>query len=130
MGSLRSAPAVQNAFTLVEVLAAMLFMAIVLPAVIQGITIANRLGTASDRQKEAARLASNLLSELAATKQWNSGKPSGNASMGSRTYAWSLETENWAEDANMTLLSLAVQYEVQGNTHEFIMSTLVDGSAQ
>lgn len=126
----RPTPGRQRAFTLVEVLAAMLFMAIVLPAIIQGITVANRVGAAGERQREAAEIASNLLTELAATKEWNSGRQSGESVKGSRIYAWSLETKNWAEDANMTLLSLAVQYEVQGNTQEFVMETLVDGSAQ
>jgi len=50
-----------SAFTLAEVLAALLFMAIVIPVAIEGMHIASLAGTVAARKGEAARVAQRLL---------------------------------------------------------------------
>ena len=50
-------PGLAAAFTLAEVLAALLFMAIVIPAAIEGLHIASLAGTVAARKGEAARVA-------------------------------------------------------------------------
>src|ERR1035438_6697198 len=58
-------------FTLAEVLAALLFMAIVIPAAIEGMHIASLAGTVAARKGEAARVAQRLLTETLITTNWN-----------------------------------------------------------
>ena len=48
-------------FTLAEVLAALLFMAIVIPVAVQGLQIASRAGSVSERKALGARLAESKL---------------------------------------------------------------------
>src|ERR1700719_883538 len=68
----RSLPA---GFTLIEMLAAMLFMAIVIPVALQGLRIASRAGTVAGRKGVAVQLAESKLNELIVTGQWhNSGQ--------------------------------------------------------
>ncbi len=57
-----------GAFTLIEVLAAMLFMAIVIPVAMQGLRIAALAGEVGQRKIVAARIANKLLNEL--RKDW------------------------------------------------------------
>src|ERR1035438_10887635 len=58
-------------FTLAEVLAALLFMAIVIPAAIEGLHIASRAGTVATRKGEAARVAQRVLAENLVTTNWS-----------------------------------------------------------
>ncbi len=51
------------AFTLAEVLAALTFMAIVIPVAIEGLRIANRAGVVAQRKTVAARVADSVLNE-------------------------------------------------------------------
>src|ERR1044071_2373619 len=62
----------QAAFTLAEVLAALLFMAIVIPVAVQGLPIASRAGSVAERKAVGARLAESKLNELVVTHQWQS----------------------------------------------------------
>src|SRR5258708_30262408 len=58
-------------FTLVEMLAAMLFMAIVIPVALQGLRIASRAGAVAGRKGVAVQLAERKLNELIVTGQWH-----------------------------------------------------------
>jgi type II secretory pathway pseudopilin PulG len=51
-------------FTFAEVLAALVFMAIVIPVAMQGIQIANRAGVVAQRKAIAVQLATSQLQEL------------------------------------------------------------------
>src|SRR6266487_2607745 len=59
-----------RAFTLVEVLAAMVLLAIVLPVAMKGISIATRAAAVSKHRTIAAQLGSSKLQEIIATGQW------------------------------------------------------------
>ena len=52
-----------DAFTLAEVLAALVFMAIVIPVAMQGLHIAGRAGAVAERKREAVRVAERVLNE-------------------------------------------------------------------
>src|ERR1700683_344341 len=54
----------RRAFTLIEVLAAMLFMAIVIPVAMEGLRMASLGGEVAQRKMVAARLASKIINEL------------------------------------------------------------------
>src|SRR5579862_4318584 len=65
------------AFTLAEVLAAMAFMAILIPIVAECLTIASRAGEVAQRKSEAARVAERILNENIVTTNWNQSAQSG-----------------------------------------------------
>jgi general secretion pathway protein I len=65
------------AFTLVEVLAALLLVAIVVPVVMQGVSLATGAASAAKRRTEAASLAQSKMAELLATRRWQGGALSG-----------------------------------------------------
>ncbi len=115
-------------FTLAEVLAALLFMAIVIPVAVQGLHVASRAGTVAERKAVAARLADSRLNELIVTGQWQSSAQKGTIEEGWQSYSWTLESEPWAEDGAMRLVTVHVSVPVQGRDYDVAVSTLVDAS--
>ena len=115
-------------FTLAEVLAALLFMAIVIPVAVQWLHVASRAGSVSVRKAVAARLAENKLNELVVTRQWEAAAQKGTIQEGLQTYSWQLQTEPWAEDGAMRLVTVHVTVPVQGQDYDVHVSTLVDAS--
>jgi type II secretion system protein I len=115
-------------FTLAEVLAALVFMAIVIPVAVQGLRIASRAGSVSERKVVAARLAENKLNELIVTGQWQSASQQGTTEEGWQTYNWRLLSEPWSEDGAMRLVTVVVSVPVQGQDYDLQISTLVDAS--
>jgi type II secretory pathway pseudopilin PulG len=113
-----------DAFTLAEVLAALMFMAIVIPVAVQGLQIASRAGAVAERKREAARVAERVLNECIVTTNWNQAVQSGTVLEAERKYRWTLRTEAWTESA-MQLLSVEVTFPVQGQDYTVPMSTLV-----
>ena len=114
-----------SAFTLAEVLAALLFMAIVIPVAVQGLRISSRAGALADRKREAGRVAERVLNESIVTTNWNKSASSGTIREGDREYRWSLRSESWTE-STMRLLSVEVKFPVQGEDHTVQLSTLVN----
>ncbi len=120
-------------FTLAEVLAALLFMAIVVPVAIEGLHIASRAGSVAERKGEAARVAQRLLNESLITTNWNQTVQSGTVTEGSRAFHWTLHNEPWNQDPSqnvMRQLSVEVEFTAQSSTYSVRMSTLVDSSQQ
>ena len=115
-------------FTLAEVLAALLFMAIVIPVAMQGLHIASRAGSVSERKALGARLAERKLNELLVTGQWQSAAQKGTVQEGLQSYTWRLQTGTWNEDGAMRLLTLHVDVPVQGQNYDVHVSTLVDAT--
>lgn len=114
-----------EAFTLAEVLAALLFMAIVIPVALQGMRIASRAGVLAERKREAARVAEKVLNESIVTTNWNKSAQSGTIMEADREYRWSLRASAWTESA-MQQLSVEVQFPVQGQDYTVQMSTLAN----
>jgi type II secretion system protein I len=115
-------------FTLAEVLAALVFLAIVIPVALQGLQIASRAGSVSERKALAARLAENKLNELIVTRQWSSSSSGGTIQEGPQSYKWRLENQPWPEDGAMRLVTVLVTMQVQGREYDVPVSTLVDAS--
>ena len=118
----------QAGFTLAEVLAALLFMAIVIPVAMQGLRIASRAGSVSVRRAIGVRLAENKLNELVVTGQWQSSAQKGTIQEGLQSYEWRLQAEPWREDGAMRLVTVYVTVPVQGQDYDVQVSTLVDGT--
>ncbi len=88
----------RGGFTLVEVLAAMLLIGIVMPAVMQGVTAATRAGSSARHRSEAALLAGSKLSELTLTGQWDGGVLAGDCGPDWPGYKWAAAVTAWAGD--------------------------------
>src|SRR6478736_5440644 len=114
-----------KAFTLAEVLAALLFMAIVIPVALQAMRVASRAGVLAERKREAARVAEKILNESIVTTNWNKSALSGTIQEADREYRWQLRNESWSE-SNMRLLSVEVDFPVQGEDYSVKMSTLAN----
>lgn len=117
------------AFTLAEVLAALAFMAIVIPVAVEGLRIANLAGQVSQRKAAAMRVAERVLNETIVTGQMRASAQNGTTQEGFQEYRWSLRTEPWPEGA-MRLVTVQVIFPVQGRDYDVHLSTLVDNSAQ
>ncbi|MGO8764206.1 MAG: hypothetical protein ACLQSR_03610 [Limisphaerales bacterium] len=113
------------AFTLAEVMAALVFMAIVIPVVIGVLHISGLAGEVAARKGEAARIADRILSEDLVTTNWNGGVQNGNISEGSDSFTWALNTQTWPQD-QMELLTIQVTFLAQGHNYTVKMSTLAN----
>jgi type II secretory pathway pseudopilin PulG len=121
------------AFTLAEVLAALLFMAIVIPAAVEGLHIASLAGTVAERKGEAARVARRLLTETLVTTNANQSAQGGNVTEGQRQFRWTMHNDLWNQDPNQNvirLLSIEVFFTAQNREYSVRMSTLMDSSQQ
>ena len=117
------------AFTLAEVLAALAFMAIVIPVAVEGLRIANLAGEVGQRKAVAGRIAESVLNEAIVTGQLRGATQNGVIQEGAQRYQWSIRSEPWSQDA-MRLVTVQVRYPVQGRDYEVRLSTLVDNSTQ
>jgi hypothetical protein len=115
----------RRAFTLAEVLAALAFMAIVIPVAVQGLRVANLAGQVGERKLVAVRVADRVLNELVATGQWQKSIQNGIAQEGQREYRWSVRLEPWNQTA-LRLMTVQVFFPVQGREYDVRLSTIVD----
>jgi type II secretory pathway pseudopilin PulG len=115
-----------RAFTLIEVLAAMLFMAVVIPVAMQGIRIASLAGEVAQRKMIAARIANKVLNELKVTGRLQSSGQTGVVQESGLNYQWTVKNEMWTADplVQMTVATLTVTFTAQGKPYEVKLSTL------
>ena len=121
------APRHNSAFTLAEVLAALVFMAIVIPVAVQGLRIASLAGQVGERKTTAARLATRVINEILVTGQWKESAPGGTLLDGPYEYRWRATSETWTENA-LRLISVQVQFNIQGQPYDITLATLADTS--
>lgn len=115
----------RRGFTLAEVLAALLVMAIVIPVAMQGMGVASRAALAAQRKGTAMRVAERVLNELSVTGGLNQSQTSGSTADGDTVYPWTMQTETWSQDA-MTQVTVTVTYTVQGRDYTTNAVTLFD----
>jgi type II secretory pathway pseudopilin PulG len=121
------------AFTLAEVLAALMFMAIVIPVAIEALHIASLAGAVAERKGEAARVAQRILDESLVMTNWNQSVQSGSTTEDQRQFRWTLRNDAWNEDPNQTeirQLSVEVVFTAQNRDYTVRMTTLVDNTQQ
>jgi type II secretory pathway pseudopilin PulG len=111
-------------FTFVEVLAALVFLAILLPTVMHGFSICTRAGAAAERTAIAVQLAENRMSELMLNDAWISAEQRGDFGADFPGYRYTVEQTNWEID-NMTKLTVHVFFQVQGQERDVALTTLV-----
>src|ERR1051326_6353069 len=84
-------------FTLAEVLAALVFMAIVIPVSVEGLRVANRAGVVAERKGVAARLGESLLNELIVSDRWQDTTQNGTFEDAPAGFRWVLKNEAWTQ---------------------------------
>ena len=134
-----------GAFTLVEVLASLLFLAIAVPAIVGALGIASRTSEIAERSSLAGGLAENKLNEMLVDNAWqNAAQSNGDCGADFPFYRWQMSTQPWAggtgttatgntpgatTGSNLTELSVEVFYPVQGSEHSVRLTTLVNASS-
>ena len=117
----------RRGFTFPEVLAAMLFMAIVIPVTVRGVSLANRMGVMAERKRVAAELASLKLNEVFLDDSWREGNKEGNyddtGDAALSQYRWTLEITPWTDDV-MRLIVVKVFYKVQNVEYSVSLGTI------
>src|SRR2546426_12727050 len=83
------------AFTLAEVLAALAFMAIVIPVAVEGLRIANLAGEVGQRKAVAARIAERVLNEWIIGSRTQGTAQGGNIQEGTVQFPWSIRSGKW-----------------------------------
>jgi len=112
-----------SGFTLAEVLAALMFMAIVIPVAASALRLASLSGEVATRKGEAARIADKVLNEAIATGNWGQTLQSGTSVENDREFRWTLRNDLWTEDS-MQLLTAEVTFSAQGKDYSVRLSTL------
>jgi general secretion pathway protein I len=115
-------------FTLMEVLAAVVFLAIVIPVAMQGISLATWVADSARRNAEAAELAQSKLEELQATREWQTGNLSGDFGEAHPEYRWTAELAPW-EMGTLQQLHVHVVWSSAGRERQATVTTLVDAEA-
>ncbi len=114
----------ERGFTFPEVLAAMVFTAVVVPTALQGVAIAHRASVFSQRQAVAVRLAEQTLNEIIISQSWQSGLNEGAYGEDHPNVHWKLFSEHWQQD-DMRVLTVAVYFPLQGQERHVRLSALV-----
>jgi hypothetical protein len=117
------------AFTLAEVLAALLFLAIVIPTAVEALHVASLAGEVAVRKSAAARVADRILNESLVTTNWNNGLQNGTVTEGILDLRWKLTSQNWPADS-MQLLTAEVTFSAQGKDYSVKLSTLANAQTQ
>jgi len=123
----------RDGFTFIEILAALMFLAILVPAIVGGLTLSNRISVLAERKVIAAELAENKLNEQLVGNSWLAGSStSGDFGQDHPGFRWELTQESWQGDTmnQMTQLSMEVFFPVQGREHSVKLTTLANPNAQ
>lgn len=110
-------------FTLMEILAALVLIGVVLPAVMKGVSMASILASDSAHKYEALELAESKLAEVIMNSDWESGSGSGDFEPDHEGYEWTMETSDWTQ-ANLKQIDVVVSWEERGRTRNVHLSTL------
>ena len=119
----------RRGFTFVEILAAMLFMAIVIPVAMNGLMLANKVGTGAARKRHAMELADRVMNQALATDSWRYGDEAGDFGEEWPGYRWEVTEDAWSEDT-MSTVRATVYYSVQGQELQVSLETLAPEEAE
>lgn len=118
----------KRGFTLIEVLATMLLIAIVLPTVMRGVAAASGTASLSRHRTEAAGLAQAKLAQLMASGEWQAGILSGDFGADYPDYRWRATVTAWPLDqttAGLQLVDCSVLWTGRGGREDSVtVSTL------
>ena len=113
----------RGGFTLAEVMAALLFLAIVIPTAVEAIRVASLAGEVATRKAAAMRVADAVLNQSLVMTNWVNGPQNGTQGEGLQQYDWTVSSESWSVDT-MQVVTAEVKYSAQGKQYSVKMSTL------
>ena len=112
----------QRAFTLAEVLVAIVFLALLVPVIMEGMSLSSRAAMMAERGTLAANLAQNKLDELRLDENADS---SGDFGEDFPNYRWESEKISWETDSLVDSLTVRVLFDVQGREQSVSLTTLM-----
>jgi len=112
-----------RAFTLVEVLATLVLVAIILPVAMSGISLALETAGVSRRQTEATALAHAKMEEIVATGQWQNAELTGDFAPDRPEYRWSAQVGPW-QGTQVRQLDVQVSWNQRGRDRSVTLTTL------
>jgi prepilin-type N-terminal cleavage/methylation domain-containing protein len=118
----------RHGFTLIEVLATIMLLAIVIPAITEGLHVATGMASSAKHRTEAAALAESKLNELVATGEWQSGQTAGDFTPDWPDYKWQATLSNWQYDnttVGLQQLDVQVSWLYRNRQDSITVSTLV-----
>jgi len=119
-------PSGRTGFTLVEILATFVLIAIILPVAMDGISMAAKLASQAKHRVEAATLAQQMLGDMVLTGDYEDGNQEGEITEDNTIYAWRLDVFDWEEEDSMQQLDMSVAWEnAVGDENTVVLSTLV-----
>jgi hypothetical protein len=112
-------------------MAALVFMAIVIPVALEGLSIASRAGEVAARKGDAALAAERVLNNSLVSTNWTQSMQSGTVRQGLQDYRWTLHNDPWNVDTyqGMRLLTVEVGFNAQGKDYSVRLSTLASDPA-
>lgn len=119
----------QAGFTLAEVLAALLFMAIVVPVAMEAFRIASLAGEVSVRKAEAMRVADRVLNESIVMTNWMQAGLTGTVIENGLEYRWKIESQSWPVDSLMQVVVANVAFNAGGREFNVSLNTLANQPA-
>ena len=124
----------ERGFTLVEILATFVLIAIILPVAMEGISISTRMASESRRKIEAGTLAEKKLTEVTITRDWTNGDQNGDFGSEYPEFKWRYKVSEWGKEELIRQIDLYVEWEAVKETHSVYVTTLVsledDSNAQ
>ena len=119
-----------GAFTLVEVLAALLLVAVVLPVAMRGVAIAALASRDARMRVEATELAEAEMTDLIATGAWQTANLSGDFGSDWPEYTWTADVGDWNGVAALRQLTVQVKWTSRFRTRSVGLATLVSTGEQ
>jgi general secretion pathway protein I len=113
----------RRGFTLLEVLATLLLIGIILPAVVGAVSSATAAAGDAKRKVEAVSLAQSKLAEMQATSQYQNAASSGDFSPDFPAYQWTASIQQ--QELNLSLVSVRVTWFARGYERHVELSTMV-----
>ena len=102
-------------------------MALVLPAAMEGISLAVQTSSSAQHRSEASGLAEEKLNELVATGEWQTSAMSGNFDGAFSNYKWAATVSPWNQDTsgeNIQQLDVVVSWTSRNRSESLTLSTL------
>ena len=111
-------------------LAALLFLAIVVPTAVEALHIASLAGEVAARKGAAARVADRVLNESLVMTNWNSGTQNGTVTENGIEYRWTRSSAGWPAQSALSMVTTVVKYSAQGKEYSVTLNTLANPATQ
>jgi general secretion pathway protein I len=118
----------RRGFTLVEVLASVAILAIVVPFVMNGASLATSTASVARHQAEASTLGEAKLADMVVEDTWETEGTTGTFAPAYPQYRWTLQTQQRSE-ADVMELMLTVTWQERGRDQSLNLSTMVYSAA-